>query len=155
MTNAKPRIVPATNLIEPELRALLGVFALYNFIETQMDINDPCEEIPHFERKILVRLDHPKRLGTLAREMNALPSTMTMAADQLELRKLVTRQRDPQDRRAWLLELTEKGATLRAEMVSLARGLLRETLELSEDELHIFAEISTKIHTNVQKNTTC
>ncbi|WP_432448428.1 MarR family winged helix-turn-helix transcriptional regulator [Aliiroseovarius marinus] len=146
-----PYLVPPP---EPELRALIGVFALYHFIETNMDVPDAACDLPHFERKILVSLDHPKRIGTLAREMNVLPSTMTVAADQLELHGLAQRARDPDDRRAWLLTLTEKGQAQRTELVALARALLCDTLGLSEDELHGFAKIAAKIHTNIRHLTT-
>lgn len=141
--------------IEPELGALLGVFALHNFIESQMDDIDGRFEASHLERKILVWLDQPKRLGTLARAMNVLPSTMTTAADQLESRGLVVRERDADDRRAWLLKLTPAGVDLRSMMVVVARTLLCETLGLSVDELNDFARTSLKIHANIQKHTTC
>ncbi|MCK8463377.1 MarR family transcriptional regulator [Aliiroseovarius sp. S1339] len=142
-------------LIEPELGALLGVFALHNFIESLMDDIDSGIDVPHFERKIVVWLDRPKRIGALAREMNVLPSTMTTAADQLESRGLVVRERDPDDRRAWLLKLTQTGADLRSALVVMARTLLCETLDLSADELNSFARTSLKIHANIQKHTTC
>ena len=140
---------------EPELRALMGVFALYHFIEANLGKAALCEHLPHTERRIVVWLDHPKRLGTLARELNVLPSTMTSAADQLEALGLVERTRDPADRRAGLLGLTERGLQTRKEMVSLAQELLRDMLHLTEDELARFADISTKIHSNVQKLTSC
>ncbi|MCK0140067.1 MarR family transcriptional regulator [Aliiroseovarius sp. F47248L] len=142
-------------LIEPELGALLGVFALHGFIESLIDEIDSKTDMPYFERKIVVWLDRPKRLGALAREMNVLPSTMTTAADQLEARGFVVRERDPNDRRAWLLKLTSDGADLRSAMVVMARTLLCETLELTAEELNSFARTSLKIHRNIQKHTTC
>ncbi|WP_371170498.1 MarR family winged helix-turn-helix transcriptional regulator [Aliiroseovarius sp. 2305UL8-7] len=147
-----PQLAPG---IEPELGALLGVFSLHNYLETLMDEVDVCNDVPHFERKIIVWLDHPKRLGALARDMNILPSTMTTHADQLETRGLVTRERDPNDRRAWLLQLTPPGLELRAEMVAKARELFRGTLNLTEAELHSFSKVSQKIHSNIQNITTC
>ena len=141
--------------IEPELGALLGVFSLHSYLETLMDDDDFCNGVPHLERKIIVRLDRPKRLGTLAREMNVLPSTMTTAADHLENRGFVVRERDPNDRRAWLLKLTADGADLRASAVMMARTLLCDTLQLTEDELREFAKISLKIHSNIRHLTTC
>lgn len=141
--------------IEPELGALLGVFALHGFIESLLDEDDGGMDVSYFERKILVWLDRPKRLGTLAREMNVLPSTMTTGADQLEARGLVVRERDPDDRRAWLLKLTDDGADCRAAMVVMARTLLCETLGLTAEELTSFARTSVKIHRNIQKHMTC
>lgn len=155
MTHPSDFNSPHDSPVEPELGALLGVFALHGFIESLMDEIDSKIDVPYFERKIVVWLDRPRRLGTLAREMNVLPSTMTTAADQLEARGLVVRERDPDDRRAWLLKLTGDGADLRSSMVVMARTLLCETLELTAEELDSFARTSLKIHRNIQKHTTC
>ncbi|MCK0171488.1 MarR family transcriptional regulator [Aliiroseovarius sp. S1123] len=140
-----------TDGLEPELRALIGVFSLYTYIDTNMrQQGDDCGG-PNLERKVLVKLDRPKRIGTLARDLDALPSTMTTVADQMEARGLIERMRDPEDRRAWLLCLTEKGHQQRMETVGLAHTLLHETLGLSDDEVEAFAQISLKIHLKIQE----
>ena len=72
-------------------------------------------------------------------------------ADQMEERGLIERMRDPEDRRAWLLCLTEKGQQQRKETVGLAHELLHETLGLSDDEVEAFAQISLKIHLKIQE----
>ncbi|MCI2394763.1 MarR family transcriptional regulator [Aliiroseovarius sediminis] len=151
----QPDHQPPNTMIEPELGALLGVFSLHCFIESLMDEIDNGSDVPHIDRKIVIWLDRPKRLGTIAREMNVLPSTMTTLADQLESSGLVVRERDPGDRRAWLLRLTPAGQDLRATMVVVARTLLCETLGLSVDELNDFARMSLKIQANIHKHTTC
>lgn len=142
-------------MVEPELGALLGVFALNGFIESRTDELNSKVDLPYLERKIVFWLDQPKRLGTLAREMNVLPSTMTAAADQLELRGMVVRERDPNDRRAWLLHLTQDGKEHRNTMVTLARSLLCDTLNLTEEEVRSFAEISLKIYSKTKKHSNC
>ena len=140
-----------TDGLEPELRALMGVFSLYTYIDTNMrQQGDDCSG-PNLERKVLVKLDRPKRIGTLARDLDALPSTMTTVADQMEERGLVERMRDPEDRRAWLLCLTEKGQQQRKETVDLAHELLHKTLGLSDDEVEAFAQVSLKIHLKIQE----
>lgn len=140
-----------TDVLEPELRALMGVFSLYTYIDTKLrQQGDDCGG-PNLERKVLVKLDRPKRIGTLARDLNALPSTMTTVADQMEERGLVERMRDPEDRRAWLLCLTEKGQEQRRETVDLAHTLLHDTLGLSANEVEDFAQISLKIHLKIQE----
>ncbi len=136
--------------LEPELRTLMGMFALHSFLENQLGDLEPGQELSKQQRIILVRLDRPKRLGQLARETNSLPSTMTAAADQLERIGMVERKRDPNDRRAWLLVLTEQGRALRQEFVRMARVLLQDLLKLNNDELHTLARISTKLHSNIQ-----
>ncbi|MCK8484520.1 MarR family transcriptional regulator [Aliiroseovarius sp. S2029] len=155
MTNTPDPLNPHHTPVEPELGALLGVFALHGFIDALMGEIDRRTDVSYLERKIMIWLDRPKRLGTLAREMNVLPSTMTTAADQLEAHGLVVRERDPDDRRAWLLTPTDAGADLRATMVVMARTLLCETLGLSDEELRSFAQTSLKIHRNIQKHMTC
>lgn len=137
--------------LEPELRALVGVFSLYTYIDTNMRQQGVECTGPNLERKVLVQLDHPKRIGHLARDLNALPSTMTTVADQMEERGLIERMRDPDDRRAWLLSLTEKGQLLRNETVELAHALLHDTLGLSDDEIETFAQTSFKIYQKIQE----
>lgn len=137
--------------LEPELRALMGVFSLYTYIDTNLrQQGDDCDG-PNLERKVLVKLDRAKRIGTLARDLDVLPSTMTAIADQMEERGLIERMRDPEDRRAWLLCLTEKGQQQRKETVGLAHELLHDTLGLSDDEVEAFAQISLKIHLKIQE----
>ncbi|SMR83487.1 transcriptional regulator, MarR family [Aliiroseovarius halocynthiae] len=140
-----------TDDVEPELHALMGVFSLYTYIDTNMRQQGVDCDGPGVERKVLVKLDRPKRIGTLARDISALPSTMTTVADQMEERGLIERVRDPKDRRAWLLCLTEKGHEQRREIVGLADTLLHETLGLSEDEVKAFAKVSLKIHMKIQE----
>lgn len=135
--------------VEPELRALMGVFSLYTYIDANLRQQNDCDG-PSLERKVLIKLDRPKRIGALARDLDALPSTMTMVADQMEDRGLIERMRDPEDRRAWLLCLTEKGQQQRKEIVGMAHELLHEILGLSDDEVEAFARISLKIHLKIQ-----
>lgn len=143
LQNAEPNI-------EPELRAIMGAIALHSFLEMQVECNVMDDGLTKFERGILIRLDRPKRLGQLARDTNTLPSTMTAAADQLERLGFVIRKRDPNDRRAWLLVMTEQGEQHRAKVVRLSRTLMQDILHLTDNELNSYADIGTKIHANIQ-----
>lgn len=146
---AHPKI--DTDRPEPEVRALMGVYSLYNYIDTNLrQQGDDCDG-PDLEQKVLVKLDQPKRIGTLARNLNALPSTMTAVADQMEERGLIRRMRDPDDRRAWLLYLTDKGHQQRNEMVAIAHDLMYNTLGLTDDEVERFAQISFKMFLKIQE----
>ncbi len=136
--------------MEPELRAIMGAFALHSFLELQMDCNVIEDGLTKFERGLLLRLDRPKRMGQLARDTNTLPSTMTASADLLECAGFVARQRDPNDRRAWLLVLTPQGEEHRARVVQLSHMLMKDILHLSDEELKSYADIGTKIHANIQ-----
>ena len=92
-----------------EFLAIIGVFALFNQIEAELeDINiDP--PLTKMERRILVFMDRPKRMGVLAEDTFCIPSAITPVADALEERGFVQRTRDPKDRRALVLELTPEG----------------------------------------------
>ncbi|KPN61781.1 transcriptional regulator, MarR family [Aliiroseovarius crassostreae] len=136
--------------LEPEFRAFMGIMAFHSFLENQMCDHHPGAELTKLQSSIIVRLKAPKRLGQLARETSSLPSTMTAAADQMERMGLVSRQRDPNDRRAWLLALTETGQHLRQEYTRLSRLLLQDLLHLDDAELETLARIGTKLHTNIQ-----
>ncbi|WP_424943656.1 MarR family winged helix-turn-helix transcriptional regulator [Aliiroseovarius crassostreae] len=136
--------------LEPEFRAFMGMFALHSFLENQLSDCGPGKDLTKQQSGILVRLGQPKRLGELARDTNSLPSTMTAAADQMERMGLVVRQRDPNDRRAWLLVLTDEGQAMRKEFIRMSRVMFQDLLKLSDDELAMLAQIGTKLHTNIQ-----
>ena len=98
---------------------------------------------------MLIKLGTPMRMGVLAREMLALPSTITATADSLERAGYLCRSRDPDDRRAWLLELTPEGRTLRAEFVADAGALFHEVSGLDACETEEFARLARKIRLTI------
>ena len=65
-------------------------------------------------------------LGTLHRIDR---TTMVMLVDTLERLGLVERQKDPEDRRAYRVQLTRKGTTLEARVLRLLREAEAEALE--------------------------
>jgi len=65
-------------------------------------------------------------LGTLHRIDR---TTMVMLVDTLERLALVERQRDPDDRRAYRVQLTRKGTTTHARVLQLLRDCEAEALE--------------------------
>ncbi|MDA5093127.1 MarR family transcriptional regulator [Aliiroseovarius sp. KMU-50] len=136
--------------LEPEFRAVMGIIAFHSFLENQLCDRHPGQDLSKLQSSILIRLDRPKRLGELARDTGTLPSTMTTAADQMERIGLVIRERDPNDRRAWLLVLTDEGRALRREYTRMSRMLLQDLLQLDDGELEVLARIGTKLHTNIQ-----
>jgi DNA-binding MarR family transcriptional regulator len=56
-----------------------------------------------------------RRLGSLSRALLVHPTTVTLLVDQLERRGVVSRERDPRDRRASVATLLPAGRTLMAE----------------------------------------
>jgi DNA-binding MarR family transcriptional regulator len=127
-----------------EFLAIIGVFALFNQIEAELeDINiDP--PLSKMERRILVFMDRPKRMGVLAEDTFCIPSAITPVADALEARGLVQRVRDPKDRRALVLELTPDGFEARASLLDGVKLRFREISGMTVDEISQFANLVVK-----------
>jgi DNA-binding MarR family transcriptional regulator len=87
----------------------------------------------------------------LAADMLTVPSTITATADALEAAGYLTRQQDPDDRRAWLLVLTDKGAEARNMLVTTAGELFHRASGLDDEETAQFARLARKIRDNILK----
>lgn len=129
----------------PEIRSMMGVMLLYWRLEECFREGDEAGDLSKQERHLLVKLDQPMRMGVLAEKMLQSPSSITASADALESKGYLTRSRDPDDRRAWLLSLTSLGQETRAETIADAGTLFREVSGLSEEEINSFADLATRI----------
>ncbi|MCP4206537.1 MAG: MarR family transcriptional regulator [Shimia sp.] len=127
-----------------EFLAIIGVFALFNQIEAELeDINiDP--PLTKMERRILVFMDRPKRMGVLAEDTFCIPSAITPVADALEQRGFVRRTRDPKDRRALVLELTAEGLMARVALMEAVKLRFREICGMTVEEISQFAKLAVK-----------
>ncbi|GAA6180906.1 MULTISPECIES: MarR family winged helix-turn-helix transcriptional regulator [unclassified Shimia] len=130
--------------LPPEFKAIIGVFALFNQIEAELeDVNiDP--PLSKMEKRMLVFLDRPKRMGALADDTFCVPSAVTPVADVLETRGIVSRTRDPLDRRAWLLELTPEGEAAREYVMSEVVTRFRCFSGMNAEEIPQFANLAIK-----------
>ncbi|WP_299982048.1 MarR family winged helix-turn-helix transcriptional regulator [uncultured Ruegeria sp.] len=135
--------------LSPEIQAMMGVYALYWKLEESFDCIET--DLSHQECHMLIKLDVPKRMGVLAADMLTLPSTITATADALEQSGHLTRLRDPEDRRAWLLILTEHGEEARNMLVAVAGELFRSASGLNSEETAEFARLACKIRENILK----
>ena len=135
--------------LSPEIQAMMGVYALYWKLEESFDSIET--DLSHQECHMLIKLDVPKRMGVLAADMLTVPSTITATADALELAGHLTRQRDPEDRRAWLLVLTEQGEEARRDLIAKAGELFRHASGLNPEETEAFAQLARKIRDNILK----
>ncbi len=126
---------------------MLSIALLYWSLHDRLDCSGP--DLSKQERLVLMRLPTPRRMGDLARTMQILPSTLTVLADGLEHRGLVVRQHDPEDRRAWLLELTQEGHAARRELSGLVEIALREATGLPEGDLEIFGALLLRIRDHI------
>jgi DNA-binding MarR family transcriptional regulator len=88
-------------------------------------------------RAVLATLacDGPTRLTTLASSSGVSQPAMTQLVGRMEREGLVVRLIDPEDARATLVEITEEGQALRAELTQSQHERLAELLDtLSTDE---------------------
>lgn len=135
--------------LSPEIQAIMGVYALYwKLEETFGCINT---NLSHPECHMLIKLDRPKRMGVLAADMLSVPSTITATADALEKAGYLTRERDPEDRRALLLVLTDQGNNARNMLVAEAGALFHRASGLNDEETAEFARLACKIRDTILK----
>ncbi|WP_171120278.1 MULTISPECIES: MarR family winged helix-turn-helix transcriptional regulator [unclassified Ruegeria] len=135
--------------LSPEMQAMMGVYALYWKLQESLDLIDVA--VSQQECHMLIKLDQPKRMGILAADMLTVPSTITSTADALEAAGYLTRQRDPEDRRAWLLVLSDKGLEMRQEILAEAGALFNRASGLNDAETAEFARLARKIRENILK----
>lgn len=132
-----------------EVRALMGVYALYTKVEVAIEKSNLTDGLSDQVQHLLVQLEKPQRLGDLARNANMLPSSITALADALESHGLAQRHRDDQDRRVWVLALTQKGVIRRTEMLQKASELFQNISGLNDEETHAFAAICDTVRKNI------
>jgi DNA-binding MarR family transcriptional regulator len=67
--------------------------------------------------------------GALADRLDVEPITTCRMVDRLEQADLVERRRDPQDRRAWQLFLTNAAEPIAQELQAIGQSVLNDSLE--------------------------
>ena len=105
--------------------------------------------------KVLFRVERQPGLRQveLADILDVEPITLCRIVDRLEEAGLVERQRDPADRRAWRLEVTDQAQPLIRQLRALADDLMAEAfLGLSEAELELMRAKLTKIRENISNS---
>ncbi|MGR3616928.1 MAG: MarR family winged helix-turn-helix transcriptional regulator [Paracoccaceae bacterium] len=142
---------PDTDDLIPEVCSMFGVFLLFWSFEDRFRDN-LCEMgMTKQEKHILVQLGSPLRMGILAKRMMQLPSSITASADSLEQKGLLARSRDPNDRRAWLLELTPKGQQIRTDLFDEVRTAFHEISGLDIAETKQLAGLMDKVRKRIQE----
>ncbi len=105
--------------------------------------------------KVLFRLDRQPGLRQveLADILDVEPITLCRIVDRLEEAGLVERQRDPADRRAWRLEVTDQSQPLIAKLRALADELMAEAFAgITDPELELMRGKLRKIRENISNN---
>ncbi|MHA3979469.1 MarR family winged helix-turn-helix transcriptional regulator [Halovulum sp. GXIMD14794] len=138
--------------LDPEVQVFMGVTLLYRNLAERMELIDLGVELSKSEKHIVIRLGRARRMGDLARDLMALPSTVTAVADGLEVKGLAVRERDPDDRRAWLLKLTDEGTALRARMLREAGNALRAATGLPDEDIETLAALMRKASERLLEN---
>lgn len=139
-------------LIPQELRIMFGTLVLARALEEQMEEFNTREPLTKPERHMMIKLGVPRRMGQIAEALNTQPSTITAAADALEAKGLLVRERDPNDRRAWQLRLTEAGVSARSDLLEIAVAKFREISGLSTTEIEQVAGFFDSVTEHVLKS---
>ena len=97
--------------IDPSVESIVNrIGAAYRLLDDQMRDSLGHVGLTKEEFKVLIALHAgPRTHGALCRELHVSTGAMTNRLDKLERETLVSRSRDPNDRRGVLLELTDAG----------------------------------------------
>ena len=102
--------------------------------------------------KVLFRLTRfpGLRQVELAEMLDVEPITLSRIVDRLEEASLVERVRDPADRRAWRLQVTEKAKPLIAKLKTLGSDLIEDAFEgIAEDDLRKMRGVLVQVRENL------
>jgi DNA-binding MarR family transcriptional regulator len=102
--------------------------------------------------KVLFRLTRYPGLRQveLADMLDVEPITLCRIVDRLEEAELVERQRDPEDRRAWRLQVTDKAKHLVERLKSLGSELVGEAFaDIDRSELDQVRGVLARVRENV------
>jgi len=104
--------------------------------------------MPQLKVVLLLFLNGPERMGTIASALGVSLATATGVVDRLVEKDMVTREGDPNDRRIVLIRLSDQGEKLITGLWQLARGnaelllkvLDQRKLQLLNEALHTLLE---------------
>ena len=101
--------------------------------------------------KVLFRLNRFPGLKQveLADMLDIEPITLCRIVDRLEEAKLVRRERDPADRRAWRLHLTDEAQPLVEKLKGVGAGLIAEAFAgIDEGQIEIMRQVLARVREN-------
>jgi MarR family transcriptional regulator, transcriptional regulator for hemolysin len=104
--------------------------------------------------RVIAHLGHSPGLKQveLAERLDVEPITACRIVDRLEEAGLVERQRDPEDRRAWRLVLTDKAKPIYAKLGDLAEEMAAEAFEgFSVEEMEAARAKLARVRENVSR----
>ncbi len=105
---------------------------------------------PQWRTLTILRRNEGINQGGLAELLEVEPITLCRMVDRLEEAGLVERRRDPEDRRAWQIYLTDKARPLIEKLSVIADGLFDLALDgISESEREALQDTLDRIRTNL------
>ena len=132
----------------------IKVAKVRNSIKNEMELALIPYDITTTQFVVLVKLCEKDRMTQkdLALETNYKQSALTLILDKLEEKKLIIREAKENDRRAYLIAITQEGRELEKKVIVLAKELEKRILEnISENELNVFLNVLDKIFHNLNK----
>lgn len=132
----------------------IKVAKVRNSIKNEMELALIPYDITTTQFVVLVKLCEKDRMTQkdLALETNYKQSALTLILDKLEAKKLIIREAKENDRRAYLIAITQEGRELEKKVIVLAKELEKRILEnISENELNVFLNVLDKIFHNLNK----
>ncbi len=95
----------------------------------------------------LLRNHTPSRMGEIADEMGIPISTATRVVDRLEEKKLLSRKKDPRDKRNILVTLEQKGKDVVNRIENQTYKILSENLKkYTDEEIASFYKTAVHLH---------
>lgn len=101
---------------------------------------------------VLLRLSKEPKINQkqLAKNVDKDQATLVRILDILEKKKLIKRQLSEEDRRAFLIHITDNGKEMVDELVPFMSDLFEQILSgISVEKLDIYIKVLTKINENI------
>jgi len=114
---------------DPEFELWSEIRDIYRTALKRLNARLAVENITFPQYSVLLALGRngPMQMSILGEHMLVAPANVTGLIDRIEAKGYVRRRRDPNDRRLWVIELTEDGARVYSSISSrfrqYARGL--------------------------------
>jgi DNA-binding MarR family transcriptional regulator len=123
---------------DPEFELWSMIRDIYRTALKKLNARLAVENITFPQYNVLLALGRngPMQMNALGEHMLVAPANVTGLIDRIEAKGYVRRRRDPDDRRLWVIELTENGANVYNNISSRFRQYARGLgSSLSPDEL--------------------
>ncbi len=119
--------------------------AIYKFQQSKMTVFGLDYEDIYLLQ--LLRNHTPQRMGEIADEMGIPISTATRVVDRLEEKKLLSRKKDPRDKRNILVTLEQKGKDVVTKVENQTFKILSKNLsKYSDEEIASFYKTAVNLH---------